>query len=138
MTKLSESRIASAEQLKQFLIDSSPLIEEYTVAVCPVCTDICCRQKHGLYREGDRRYLACLGEPVPDRDPARPLEGPCEAMGPRGCRHPRWQRPFRCTWWFCEPLLAALNAAPSFKMRKVSALLQKMCDLYGELNSGEP
>ncbi len=130
---MSKTNFSAAQRLKQLLIDSSPLIEEYTAAVCPTCTDICCRQKHGLYCEKDRMYLSCLGERIPSRDPSRPLEGPCEAMAPRGCAHPRWLRPFRCTWWFCQPLLDALNDGPPVKMRRLSSLLQEMCDLYGEL-----
>ncbi len=130
---MSETNIAAAQRLKQLLIDSSPLIEEYTSAVCPTCTDVCCKQKHGLYREGDCHYLESLGERIPDRDPARPLEGPCEAMTSHGCIHPRWLRPFRCTWWFCNPLLNALNSGPPRKMRRISSLLQEMSDLWGEL-----
>ena len=125
--------IITAGKLKRLLTESSPLIEEYTAAVCPDCTEVCCRQKHGMYREGDIRYLRVLGEEVPLRDTTRPLEGPCEAMGPYGCIQPRWMRPFKCTWYFCEPLLAALNSSPPKNVRRLSALLQEMSDLYCEL-----
>lgn len=122
-----------AEQLKQLVINASPLIEEYTAAVCPGCTDVCCRQKHGLYRERDIRYLRALGEAIPPRDEARPLEGRCEMMGPRGCVLPRWMRPFKCTWYFCDPLLAAMNEGPQKKARRLAAVMQEMIDLYGAL-----
>ncbi|HEX9020227.1 MAG TPA: hypothetical protein VF903_03095 [Nitrospirota bacterium] len=135
MTVMSGTDVA-AQRLKQLLIASSPLIEEYTAAVCPTCTDVCCRQKHGLYRERDIRYLRGLGEAVPERDPARPAEGPCEAMGRHGCSQPRWLRPFKCTWYFCEPLIKAMDEGPPKGMRRFSALLQEMIELYGEL-SGE-
>jgi len=123
----------AAHQLKQLLIDSSPLIEEYTSKVCPGCIEVCCRQKHGTYRETDRAYLRSLGEDVPPRDGSRPLEGPCELMGPKGCVHPRWMRPFKCTWFFCGPLLTALDEGPTKKARRVSAALQEMADLHAEL-----
>jgi hypothetical protein len=122
-----------AMKLKQLLIESSPLMEEFTVFVCPDCGDVCCRQKHGVYRERDIIYLQALGEDVPERDSARTPEGPCESMGPCGCVLPRWMRPFKCTWYFCEPLLAALNSSPPKKVRRLSALLQEMCDLYAML-----
>ncbi len=122
-----------AHRVKQLLIESSPLIEEYTAAVCPGCTDVCCRQKHGLYRKSDLRYLCALGETVPGRDEARPLEGPCEMMGPQGCVQPRWMRPFNCTWYFCDPLLASLNNGPQKKARRLAALMQELIDRYGEL-----
>jgi hypothetical protein len=130
---MTDELMITAEKLKRLLIESSPLIEEYTATVCPDCAEVCCRQKHGMYREGDIRYLRALGEEAPDRDTARPPEGPCEAMGPYGCIQPRWMRPFKCTWYFCEPLLAALNSSPPKKVRRLSALLQEMSDLYCEL-----
>jgi hypothetical protein len=126
-----------AEQLKKLLIDASPLIEEYTAVVCPSCKDVCCRQKHGLYKEKDILYLRALGNDVPQRNIARPLEGSCESMGPSGCVQPRWIRPFKCTWFFCEPLLAALNSSPPKKARQMSAALQEMCDLYNSITNDD-
>lgn len=122
-----------AMQLKRLLIESSPMIEEYTAAICPSCSDVCCRQKHGMFRENDILYLRALGVEVSMRDQGKPPEGPCEWMGPMGCVQPRWLRPFKCTWYFCEPLLKALSEGPPRKARRVSAMLQEMADLYGEL-----
>ena len=130
---MSRDKNARAQKLKQLLLESSPLIEEYTGKVCPDCTDVCCRQKHGLYREKDLSYLLALGENTPIRDTARPSEGRCEMMGPRGCLQPRWQRPFKCTWYFCAPLLRALDEGSPRKARRLSAMLQEMADLYQEL-----
>lgn len=123
-------RVKIAERLKELLIESSPLIEKFTAITCPGCTDVCCRQKHGLYRERDIGYLQALGIDVPQRDPSRPLEGPCESMGPQGCIQPRWIRPFLCTWYFCDPLLAALNEAPQKQARRLTGVMQEMIDLY--------
>ena len=61
-----------AMRLKQLLIESSPLIEGYTRQVCPSCTDVCCKQRHGLFTEEDRAYVVALGERVPAHDPSRP------------------------------------------------------------------
>jgi len=125
--------VPDANRLKQLLIESSPLIEEYTAVVCPGCADVCCRQKHGLYRERDIGYLHALGEVIPGRDEARPLEGPCEMMGPQDCALSRWRRPFKCTWYFCDPLLAAMNEGPQKKARRLAAMMQEMMALYGKL-----
>jgi hypothetical protein len=130
---MTDDRIVIAEKLKRLLIASSPLIEEYTNQTCPGCTDVCCMQKHGLFREKDILYLHAIGVEVPPPDGVRPLEGPCQFMGPRGCVQPRWLRPFKCTWYFCEPLLAALHEGPQKKARRLSAVLQEMIDLYREL-----
>ena len=130
---MTEKRTIIAEQLKQLLIGSSPVIEEYTASICPGCTDVCCRQKHGTFRDNDILYLRALGIDVTPRDQGRPPDGPCELMGPQGCGQPRWLRPFKCTWYFCDPLLKALTESPPRKARQVSAMLQEMADLYGEL-----
>lgn len=122
-----------AQKLKLLLIDSSALIEEYTAEVCPNCIDICCRQKHGVYQEKDILYLRALGDTVPTRDQGKSLEGSCEVMGPQGCTQPRWMRPFKCTWYFCEPLLKALSEGPPRNARRVSGMLQEMADLYDKL-----
>jgi hypothetical protein len=130
---MTEKRTIIAEQLKRLLIESSPVIEEYAAAICSGCTDVCCRQKHGTFRDNDILYLRALGIDVPPRDQGRPPEGPCELMGPLGCVQPRWLRPFKCTWYFCGPLLKALSESPPRKTRRVSAMLQEMADLYDEL-----
>jgi hypothetical protein len=127
------SRIAAAEKLQQLLIDSSPLIEEYTRELCPGCMDVCCRQKHGIYRERDVLYLKALGTPIPARDPARPQDGPCEALGERGCIHPRRLRPFKCTWYFCEPIITAMQDRPPRSTRALTAVMEEMIRCYNAL-----
>lgn len=123
-----------ATTLRQLLIESSRLIEEYTSVTCPDCTNVCCRQRHGLYRASDVRYLHALGIALPKRDETRPLDGPCECLGPQGCVQPRWMRPFKCTWYFCGPLLAALNEGPQKKARRLAAVMQEMIDLHEKLS----
>jgi len=128
-----QSRIDAAERLQQLLIENSSLIEEYTRELCPVCTDVCCRQKHGIYRKRDVIYLNALGTAIPIRDPARPLEGPCEAIGERGCTHPRWLRPFKCTWYYCEPIIRAMRDRPQRSTRALTAAMEEMIRCYDEL-----
>jgi hypothetical protein len=130
---MTEQRREKAEKLKLLLVETSELIEAYTAMACPDCVEVCCKQKHGRYKEGDLRYLGLLGVNAPERDVTRPPEGPCEAMGPQGCVQPRWMRPFRCTWFFCEPLLAAMNSGPPRKARLLSMALHEMSGLFCEL-----
>jgi len=130
---MTETRVVIAEKLWHLLIESSSLIEKYTREVCPDCINVCCRQKHGMYEERDILYLHALGVEVPRHDETRPPDGPCQFMGPWGCNKPRWLRPFKCTWYFCEPILAALNEGPQKKTRQLSAVLQEMINLYDML-----
>jgi hypothetical protein len=123
----------TGRELQRLLIETSPLIEEYTAAVCPGCADVCCRQKHGMPTERDRLYLTAAGVAPLRSDPALHPDAPCQYLGGDGCMRPRWQRPWRCTWYFCDPLLDALRAGPPRKARALSAALEKMARLHNEL-----
>lgn len=84
----------------------APFIERHTGSVCPECARVCCANKHGTPEAEDTLFFGALGTK------AQAAEGPpealCSLLGPAGCGLPRWQRPFRCTWYFCEPLLGAM------------------------------
>jgi hypothetical protein len=123
----------TARRLKKLLIESSPFIEEYTRQICPSCTGVCCKQRHGLFTEADLAYLSALGEEIPPHDPSRPVDGSCQFLGASGCGKPRWQRAWKCTWYFCEPLLRALDEGPQKKARQLSAALEEMGRLYGTI-----
>jgi len=120
-----------AAKLKQLLIQLSPLIEELTAQVCPGCTDVCCKQKRCFPDSVDVRYIAALGLTLPELESGRPPDGPCQFMGGFGCTLPRWQRPWRCTWYFCDPLLASMNTGPQKTARKISDLIQQIVDIRG-------
>lgn len=124
------SRRQAAERLKQLLTELSPLIESHTAVVCPSCTEVCCRQRHGMFTPRDRAYFDALGTEPPLHDPALPPDGPCQFLGAGGCSKPRWQRAWRCTWFFCEPLLKALGTGPARPARGLSAALEEMMRLY--------
>lgn len=123
---------AKANKLKDLLIELSPLIEEYSSRVCPGCTDVCCKQKRSYPEHVDARYIEALAVSPPLPDPARSLEGPCQFMGREGCLTPRWLRPWRCTWYFCDPLLEAMQRGPQRKSRKISNLIQKIVDIRSD------
>jgi hypothetical protein len=125
----------NAVNLKQLLIELSPLIEELTADVCPECTDVCCKQKRCILDPVDVRYLNALRMPPPDFNTSRPPEGPCQFMGQSGCVTPRWFRPWRCTWYFCDPLLSAMNRGPQKTARKIADLIQQVVDIRSQWQS---
>ena len=136
MTTQPHSPSDLARALKELLIRTSPLIERCTASVCPACTEICCRQRHGMFTDRDRSYLAALDEEVPMHDPSYPPDGPCQFLGPAGCSRPRWQRAWKCTWFFCGPLLRELEEGPQREARALSAALAEMVCLYDALEGG--
>jgi hypothetical protein len=126
-------RNTAAEKLKHLLIETSPLIEQYTREVCPACANVCCKQKHGVFRERDVIYLNALGSDVPLYDESISPDSPCQFLSPGGCALPRWLRPFKCTWYFCDPILQAMNEGPGRENRRFIEALREMVRLYGEL-----
>jgi len=130
---MTNERILLARKLRQVLIDFSPVIETYTDAVCPACADICCKQRFTVRNETDLQYLSALNAPVPSIDPARPPDALCQFLGPTGCIQPRWMRPWRCTWYFCEPLLTVILAEPRKKTIELEAFTGEILRLRNEL-----
>ncbi len=118
--------------LRELFEEISPLIEGYTSEVCPYCEDVCCKQKHAYYDSEDIIYISALHLSSPEYS-KRGLEEPCEFLSCNGCSRPRWQRPFRCTWYFCGPLLRHMNNGPGRPHRRLVALLRDIVDLRGRL-----
>ncbi|MDH4163830.1 MAG: hypothetical protein OEW15_14260 [Nitrospirota bacterium] len=134
---MSKNAPAIAQELKRLLIECSPLIEEYTSRVCPDCAEVCCKQRHGAFTEADRAYLAVLGEEVPSHDPSWPLDNACQFLGRTGCTKPRWQRAWRCTWFFCGPLLLELSTGPQKQARALTAALEQIMACYDQLKGAK-
>ncbi|NOZ24856.1 MAG: hypothetical protein GXO94_02030 [Nitrospirae bacterium] len=120
------------KRLRALFEEISPLIEGYTSKVCPSCEDVCCKQKHAYYDSEDLVYVSALGLALPEYGD-RGLEEPCEFLSVSGCSRPRWQRPFRCTWYFCEPLLRHMEEGPGRPYRRLVGLLQEIVELKGKL-----
>jgi hypothetical protein len=114
---------AAARRLKKLLSQLSFMIEPYTQEVCPQCQEVCCKQRHAIPDERDRVFLVALGLESPPLDITRLPDEQCQFLGRMGCVNPRWMRPFRCTWFFCEPLLRAMESGPEKRYRELTALL---------------
>lgn len=110
-----------------------PQIEELTASICPACSSVCCINRHSFHAADDLAYLAALGVEPPTPDPAIPDRDPCKFLGASGCVLPRHLRPFRCTWYFCDPLVAAMESGTGRKSRKLTADMQALIDIRNEL-----
>lgn len=110
-----------------------PLIEELTASICPTCSSVCCINRHSFHAEDDLAYLAALGVEPPMPDTAIPDRDPCKFLGASGCVLPRHLRPFRCTWYFCDPLISEMETGNGRKTRKLSADMQSLINMRNEL-----
>ncbi len=98
-----------AVEIKEAFKTVSPFIEKHTAIVCPECNNLCCKDKHGRYDKDDIKFLKTLNETIPPEQPDRDESGPCRYMSEIGCSIERYLRPFRCTHFFCDPLLNSLE-----------------------------
>jgi len=128
-TDFAEIRQSAAEA--RDLIETVSLdIERYTATVCMDCSSICCSNRHSRYDRSDSIFLAALGLDVPEYDPDTGETAPCRFLGNRGCVLERSRRPYRCTWFFCTPLLDHIirtTAPPDYRrfMRTLQSITEK-------------
>jgi len=103
-TAFTGTRQSAAEAME--LIEAiSPDIERHTAVICIHCTGVCCINRHARYDLSDRIFLAALGLAVPEYASRTEETAPCRFLGNCGCTLRRSRRPYRCTWFFCAPLL---------------------------------
>jgi len=98
-----------ANELKKIFNAVSPFIEKHTASICPLCERVCCTNKHGSHTKDDIYFLKALGIKVPSIDRDKKETDPCVHLAEDGCSLRRWERPFRCTWFFCDPLLQSMK-----------------------------
>lgn len=123
-------RYRAALTLKEALGRISPIIEQYTSFVCPSCIKVCCANKHGIPEKEDivffnsisYEYRSARGEP----------DSPCEFLSQTGCVLLRWQRPFRCTWYFCGPLLEHMRDKGGREYRRLVEQMEQVVKLRRE------
>jgi len=110
-----------------------PLIQEYTAKVCPYCGTICCANKFGFPEFGDVVVFLSLGLDIPKYRLDINYEEICQFIGEKGCVLSRPNRPYRCTWYFCDPLLVQLEIGPAIHYRNFIKDLQELSRARGEL-----
>ena len=99
----------NANELKKMFNDISPFIEKHTALICPSCEKVCCIIKHGRHTKDDICFFTALGIKAPSIDRDKKDTDPCGYLAENGCSLHRWERPFRCTWFFCDPLLESMK-----------------------------
>ncbi len=110
-----------------------PLIDSYTNRVCPYCGTVCCANKFGFPEFADVVGFIALGLEIPGYDLNVDENEVCQFIGEKGCVLPRPQRPYRCTWYFCDPLLVQLEIGPARDYRNFISDLQELSRARGEV-----
>ncbi|MFT5700162.1 MAG: hypothetical protein ACI8ZB_003033 [Desulforhopalus sp.] len=70
-------------------------------ATCQICKEACCTKATVWYDQRDITiYHLAIGF-FPEKQVSRSVTGACCHLGEDGCRLPRLERPFICTWYIC-------------------------------------
>lgn len=107
----------------------TPLIEAHTRRVCPGCKSVCCIDRHAYPEREDMAFWDALGIQPPEVLERELDTMPCRYLNEFGCSIERWQRPYRCTWYFCGDFLNDMKA--NAKPRQY----RRMTDLLSELTA---
>jgi len=91
----------TADRIK-YLIDSidEPL-DRLCDLTCIRCQAPCCLVADVSYDFRDLLILVLTNQTIPPRQPRRNAGEICFYLGSNGCRLPRAQRPWICTWYIC-------------------------------------
>jgi hypothetical protein len=122
----------TAQEAKAAFREVSSFIERHTSALCPSCENVCCIDRHGSYGRDDMLFLRALGEGPQVRAPREKETDPCRFLTTKGCALPRWRRPFRCTWYFCGPLIEAMPREDPRQYREFIKALNRLLALRQE------
>ncbi len=122
-----------AQEVKDAFSAVSPFIEKHTSIVCPECEKVCCIDRHGRYDKNDRLFLKALGTERHHIPVDREETVPCRFLNEKGCSRRRWERPFRCTHFFCDPLLKSLENDNAKLYGAFIAYLQHLVDVRRRL-----
>jgi hypothetical protein len=115
-----------ASEVTALMDTLDPVIESHTKVVCPSCTGVCCVNRHSYHDRHDSLYLFACEADMPAHRPGIDDASPCQFLSPRGCTMRRSLRPYRCTWFFCEPLLDHIRSIPAAEFRKFIHLLESL------------
>jgi hypothetical protein len=112
-------------------IDS--FVQQAAAAVCPSCEKVCCINRHGYYDCEDLIYIYALGLKLPAYKECVRDADPCQFLSMYGCTTQRSIRPFRCNWYFCNPLLEYMEKCPQRQYREFINRFHEIIDLRAEM-----
>lgn len=127
---------ALAREIRDLLDALSDPIEHLCSATCPGCKDICCERATIWYDFKDLVYLYFGMGRLPEKQIKKipgPVRPQCSNLTETGCRLPRRERPFVCTWYFCPDLTKNpqyRNTPFSTKIEEIKELRSRMEEAF--------
>jgi len=120
-------------ELKEAFDGISSYIQRHTSKVCPSCRNVCCINRHSYYEKEDLVFIRALALDNVGKKSEREDTDPCRFLQKDGCSLPRYRRPFRCTWYFCERLLESMNSDKPKEYRSFISAFQNLQNLRRKL-----
>lgn len=98
-----------AQTLESCFRDIFPILDELCAASCPWCPEPCCLKASVWFDFKDLLFMHFNQLVIPPCQPRANLKNPCCYHRSRGCRLPRINRPWICTWYLCPTQTAILR-----------------------------
>jgi hypothetical protein len=134
MTDINHNNKAEiAQELKEIFDAVNPFIQQHTSLVCPSCEKVCCINRHGNHDDNDKIFISALGREISAGNSEGNDTDPCRFLNPEGCSMDRWMRPFRCTWFFCDPLLESMEKDKGRAYREFVDTFKRLVDIRQKL-----
>ena len=92
---------ALVQQIVQRYAEIETVLDRVCIASCPTCTDVCCSRATVWYDLKDLLVIYLKTGALPKTQIYRLPDNSCCNLTPSGCRLPRSDRPFICTWYIC-------------------------------------
>jgi hypothetical protein len=119
------------QTLESWLKAVFPILDELCAASCPWCPEPCCLKASVWFDFKDLLFMHLNQLSIPPSQPKTHLKNPCFYLGSRGCRLPRINRPWICTWYLCPTQTAILRKDHPDER---AALMQALSQIKSERN----
>ena len=115
-----------AQTLETSLNTVFPVFDELCAESCPWCPDPCCQKASVWFDFKDVLFLHLRQLPIPPCQPKESIKTPCRYFGSKGCRLPRINRPWICTWYLCPTQTAKLRKEHAAKLEFLDRTFAKI------------
>ena len=88
--------------IKESFIKLDPYFFKINNKMCCLCIDHCCINRHGFPDFEDLIIRRSLELPLLEYDFSAFDTDTCQFLGEKGCTLKRYERSYRCSWYFCD------------------------------------
>lgn len=111
---LSAENVSALSSLARKIAINYDCIDEILTTLCgqscSSCEAVCCRHATVWYDFRDVLFSYFYRQNLPSRQVCKNEDGTCLHLQADGCRLPRVERPFICTWYVCPPQKQLLDS----------------------------